>query len=240
MTGARLTRRRLLAGLSTIGFASGIVAFAVDSDERVTLAQVGPFDLQVEWSERVQGSQVESSDDFEGDINEDDPPPGIIDVSDVKPGDQGTLTTRVELDAVEPEAPDQSAAISLFFEEVSGLTSDNSPSEPENAVDGAVDDGELAENVDVEVWYDADCTGDLDPAELPLVVDDTLDQVIGTQVQIDPSPGDGTTDCFTTGDQVCLSIRWSLDFDAVGNVVQTDSAGFTIGFGAEACNGGGG
>ncbi|WP_336000349.1 vWA domain-containing protein [Halorientalis halophila] len=79
----------------------------------------------------------------------------LVSLSDVKPGDEGEITFSLHL-------CDNPGYIWLTADDFS--QSGGATTEPEEAEldDGATDDGELAENTFVEIWYDEDCDNQLD------------------------------------------------------------------------------
>jgi predicted ribosomally synthesized peptide with SipW-like signal peptide len=86
----------------------------------------------------------------------------LVELSDLKPGDRGEITFSLHL-------CDNPGYIWMQGREVSNAENDYTEPEPRTEDGGDVNDpddptgrGELAENVDVELWYDRDCDNERD------------------------------------------------------------------------------
>lgn len=197
-----LSRRKVLAGLGTIGVASagaglGTAAYFNDTESFENNQLVaGTLDLKVDWQQAYYGptetwefvnahpdhdNDGEQSIEMGGEVHkysdegrnivdylscstagftEDDYYFGpdqetLVHLDDVKPGDQGEITFSLHL----CDNPGYVWLTADNFDESGGVTT-----EPEGELLGAneSDDGELAENMFVELWYDEDCDNVLD------------------------------------------------------------------------------
>jgi len=254
-----LTRRKLLAGLGTVGAAgatAGLGTSAYFSDEESfegNTLTAGELDLLVGylsyWDQGMAGSgSVTGTQDGSGTVSGE--------LTDVKPGDNGLL-------AFCPRIVDNPAYMWLCGE----LTSndENGLSEPEADVDESGGDpgegaGELAQSVEVTASY-CEIGGEIgddgfDPDDVTSSTDvwsGTLAEflsAIASGVPLDGSggqPGDGGF--FAPGEQSCyagtasddseatnpcLCLDWEVPTD-VGNEIQTDSLSFDLEFHAMQC-----
>ncbi|MFC5277884.1 SipW-dependent-type signal peptide-containing protein [Halorubrum rubrum] len=249
-----LSRRNALIGLGTVGAASagaGLGTSAYFSDEESfedNTLEAGELDLFVDYwtdanSEAIDGGTT-GSDQNDGDVSME------YVLNDLKPGDSGKLVFC-------PKIVDNPtwlwAGSSGFTQYENGLT------EPEEDVDDTGGDrgagnGELADNVHVTVAYceptedepegpdDFDTVRELDNPEdytladllvelqtgylLDGLVEDD-DEWVPTDDGAYPASPDSDTQ---TGP--CLCIDWNVP-TAVGNVIQSDSVEFDIGFTAQ-------
>jgi predicted ribosomally synthesized peptide with SipW-like signal peptide len=246
-TGFHLSRRRVLAGLGGIGVASagaGLGTSALFSDtesfEGNTIT-AGTLDLLVGyysyWDQGMAGEgSVSGTADGEA---------VSADLSDVKPGDSGLV-------AFCPQIETNPAYLWLAGELTN--SSENGYTEPE--LEDENGEGELEENVDVEVNYCtvADDVGDgFDPGDVETVAtawSGTLAEFLATSetgIALDgdasvpqdgsfPEPGDQA--CFdgsdAEGENYCLCLDWEVP-TSVGNEIQGDSLEFDLQFYAEQC-----
>jgi hypothetical protein len=176
----------------------------------------------------------------------------LVELADVKPGDWGEITFTLYL----CDNPGYVWLTADNFEQDGGLNP-----EPEQQA-GAIDDGELADNVIVTIWYDEDCDNQLDvgeqlifgpgiggytdydganPATLAAAMD-VIDRN-GGRIPLDgqaPFMGysagetDPARDCLPGETEFCVGVKWELPA-AVGNEVQGDSVSFDLGFYTEQC-----
>jgi len=141
-------------------------------DGRYLLDQApSPADMQA-WEDLVQGEEFEFCSDAADEflVNGDEIP--VFTLEDVKPGDSGEVTISVHI-------CDNPAFLWLSGELTENL--ENLQSEPELEAEGLDTDGigELADNIEVCVWYDEDCdnvyeptgTGEQNELEVALVSD---------------------------------------------------------------------
>ncbi|WP_049984809.1 SipW-dependent-type signal peptide-containing protein [Halobellus rufus] len=167
----------------------------------------------------------------------------LIELDDVKPGDSGEVTFSLHL-------CDNPGYLWMRLENIVEGPGETPEPEPEP------DEGELAENMYVEIWYDADCDNELDDGEAVILgvgdgvhnEDVTLaearEELQYTDGQI-PLSNDGingfniaengvSRNCFDGDEQYCIGFRWWVP-DDVGNVIQGDTLAFDLGFYTEQC-----
>lgn len=224
----KFTRRRLL-GTAAVGAAASVAGLAALSDDTVayqssTTVGDGPS-VRVDWRETYNGAVVES-----GDETADEP---VLNVGNAQPGDSGSLAFRVE------PASDEDARVTFAL----ALTGnrENGRNEPEvKAGDDTPDRGELADALEVAVWYDTGtlgisgfggCDGDRDAAEATLVD--------GSLADADDALADGVAlggDCLAADSGVCVGVSWALPA-ATGNRIQGDSVETDLSFTVEQCGG---
>jgi len=236
-----LSRRKVLAGLGTIGLAgagAGLGTSALFSDtesfEGNTIT-AGTLDMSVTasveaaneyWADQVTLEELEVTADGEAVTG--------LQVEDVKPGDWGIICFEFEV-ADNPAYVQTTAA---------GLTSsENGYTEPEPTDDNG--EGELEENMLAEVYQSFDTDADSDPPRSHLSPDDgdpaapegsTLAETYDTfesGVLMRDGDGDplevGSSEDEATADW-CLLLYLPED---VGNIVQGDSVSFDLIFDAE-------
>jgi len=239
-----VSRRKLLAGLGTVGIASagaglGTTAFLNDTESFTdNVLTAGELNLIVDWYTDVDQGAATPEDDtrsgrMDGDDNE------VVydyEIADVKPGDSGTL-------AFCPKIVDNPAW--LWIGSHDGLTEDPGDTpEPEPTPD----EGELAENVHITAVEYASSVAIVDD-EIECTVTGTLGYdypltfaELATELEsgalIDPDyTDDGPTPypaSETVDDQAgpCICIHWEVPTD-VGNEIQGDSLSFAFQFVAE-------
>ena len=246
----RLSRRRVLGGLGTIGIASagaglGTTAYFSDQESFVgNSLTAGELDLfvHVDYAED-QGSYSQYAIDtiLNGNTVGTDPEgePLSIDVDDVKPGDSGegnlcfsvvdnpaylwmcgALTANDQNGTTQPEE----AALEELYEEV--------PTE-----------GQLADAMEVTLSYCSDVEGDLVLGQE--IVSGSLRDVLvalrtgiplygdgdGTAPVANRVPFEGVSSSEETA-ETCICLHWEVPTD-VGNEIQTDSVTFDFSFYAE-------
>ena len=156
----------------------------------------------------------------------------LVELADVKPGDTGELTFSIHL----CDNPGY-----LWMQGGNLAESGGATTEPEAAELGAeeTDDGELAENIEVEMWYDSDCDNVRDggeAADLMLTLDASGSMLYGRYggvVSDDPiTVGGETHDETTKIDLVERGVRQFLQalVDAGGDVDVRVGALFFDGF----------
>ncbi|MEF8781269.1 MAG: hypothetical protein V5A46_11385, partial [Haloferacaceae archaeon] len=193
-------------------------------------------------------SDLESGDDLPEDVFDGPggPQESLIELDDVKPGDEGEITFSLHL-------CDNPGYLWMFGELAD--ESENGLTEPEASAPGEDPEVvELADELRVTLWYDDDCDnvfddGDEDsetiivggaeePANNPSLreVFDNLSDVNGIPLDGDMASGDsgGERNCFSGETQHCIGFRWELPAET-GNHVQGDSLAFDVGFYTEQC-----
>jgi len=157
MTRPRYTRRRLLAGVGAAGAVS-VAGLSVLTDDALgythsaTITGASEVSLQSDWRATHNGSVVSES--GEGVETIDDG--ATATVSNVLPGDTGTLSFQVAPESEDGEMPDIQPYLTLELTE----TAENGRNEPERkAGDDTPDVGELQDYLQVAVWYDTGIMG---------------------------------------------------------------------------------
>jgi hypothetical protein len=221
-----ITRRTVLAGLGTVGVAAagaGLGTTALFNDREGFVGNslaAGQLDLKLDYKATYDGPNglemigqaptqeeleaqgligmaegpmtwEERADlgfacDTEGFIDGDEIP--IFALDDVKPGDCGEVTVSLHI-------CDNPAYLWMRGSVYDDL--DNGLTEPEGEVDDTPDVGELAENIDVTLWYDEDCSNTI-------------------------TEGVGTSDILVVQD-----ISGSMEYDQYGGVISDGSGGTT-------------
>jgi len=192
---------------------------------------------------------IESGDDLsEGVFGDQD---SLVQLDDVKPGDSGEITFSLHL-------CDNPGYLWLTASNFTDLPGETPAPEP------TPDEGELAENTMVRIWYDEDCDNQHDdgeqlvfgpgiggytgldganPATLAAAMD--LIGASGPEGGMIPLDGDGDMgwnagstsedrDCLPGETGVCVGFEWWVP-TSVGNVIQGDEVRFDLGFYAEQC-----
>jgi predicted ribosomally synthesized peptide with SipW-like signal peptide len=257
----KLTRRKALAGLTTIGIAgvgAGMGTSALFSDEEEfedNVIEAGTLDLVVDYYTATdQGGFGTSSQS--GEVNGDGSTTYAYNVQDLKPGDSGTL-------AFCPKVVDNPGW--LWVGSVDGVTDyENGQTEPEEGVDATGDGnldnstndgagaGELSDEIEVTVSYARSVSYDPDKKEITCndtrklnnpddytLADLAKDLESGFQLDgNEPNDGDSTIDAYPSSsgadDQQgpCLCIEWEVPID-VGNEIQSDALELGFTFAAE-------
>ena len=244
----RLSRRKVLAGLGTIGIASagaGVGTTAYFSDEETfedNVLTAGSLDLFVDYYSYVdQGSRgmIMRSGTADGE------PAVRAELDDVKPGDDGLLgfCFRVE---------DNPAYLWMCGELTANDDNGATEAEENHSADTTFGEGEgdLADAIDVVVSYcdvleEAAGPDDFTPTA-EVWRGSFADFVAEIETGI-PLDGSGTEGVQTPGEQACfagtrdveadnpcLCIDWEIPTE-VGNEIQTDSLAFDLQFYAEQC-----
>ena len=233
-----LSRRKVLAGLGTVGLASagaGLGTSAYFNDEESfenNRLQAGTLDLVVDWhaswDQGIAGDGARS-----GTVGRTDDPVVSGVLTDVKPGDSGKLAFCFTLD--------DNPGYLWTCGAVTADAENGQPEPEENHVDAPDDDGsdgELDEKVEVALSY---CNRVEQGQYVPTaeVVTGTFRDVMdvlaaGLPLDGDATPGVGGPDAvpFDGGvetDNPCLCLDWVLPAD-VGNEVQSDSLTFDLAF----------
>lgn len=288
-----LSRRNLLAGLGSFGIASagagvGTTALLNDTEElEDSTLTAGLLDLKVGWQQTYTGPipgsggtvgshAVNAFPDTTGNGVQDQDSNGdllacegpapttpnafqssnypdqqhLVELSDVKPGDEGEVTFSLRL----CDNPGWVWLVASNFTDGGGTTTDQEPTP---------DEGELAENIMVRIWYDEDCDNEYDssdqlifgpgasgsgltgytgsnPATLAKAMEVIIDNN-GGRVPLDgQSPFMGYGAGATAGERDLLPVETRLCIGLkwwipieVGNVIQGDIVEFDLGFYAE-------
>jgi predicted ribosomally synthesized peptide with SipW-like signal peptide len=244
----RLSRRKVLAGLGTVGLASagaGLGTTAYFSDEETfedNVLTAGTLDLFVDYFSYVdQGSH--GIDMYTG--TADGEPAVKAELDDIKPGDSGKLGFCFRIE-------DNPAYLWMGGELTANDDEGSTEAEENHSDDTTFGDGEgdLADAIDVVVSYAHAPEVVSDPADFTATEElwsgtfaDFMD-VLKNGIPIDAAetPGllnAGEQACFAGTRDVeatnpCLTVDWSISTD-VGNEIQTDSLAFDMLFYAEQC-----
>ncbi|MFB6108029.1 MAG: TasA family protein [Haloplanus sp.] len=159
----------------------------------------------------------------------------LIELDDVKPGDEGEVTFSLHLfdnpGYVWVGSSVQTNAENGFTEpELDDLDEVDSRATPPEAREG-----DLIDRVQATLWYD-DGDNRREDGETT-IVDGTLRTVLcrlRAGVALDADPSTDSRDCFAADTTRHLGLRWSLPVDHA-NEVQSDSATFKLQFATEQC-----
>lgn len=224
-----LSRRKILAGVGTIGVASagaglGTSAFLSDTEE-FTGNQItaGELDLWVAASTTYNGGPATNDATDVGLTDGSDLPAAFYDLGDVKPGDSGTAT--ICFDVVDNPAW-------VWAQGIVTANDENGQNEPEMDVDSTTGEGngELAGALDSTLFVDDDGDGEHDSGE-DVVFGDLFAghfspwQLIG---EFDASAQPETDEDLDH----CITLDWELP-SSVGNEVQSDQLEFFVALYAE-------
>jgi predicted ribosomally synthesized peptide with SipW-like signal peptide len=234
-----LSRRKMLAGLGAVGFASagaGLGTSAYFSDEESfenNTLTAGTLDLRVQYEASYDsGGAVENMADTAMGTQDGDPAGMFYDLGDVKPGDSGHVEFCFEI----VDNPAYVWACGDISQDENGMN------EPEMAVDDTPDLGELGDSIDARLSY---C--DVDGEELiegEEIVSGSLVDVFAAIANGAALDGDGVAG-LAPGDQSpydevveadpdyitgsCLCLYWEVPFE-VGNEIQSDSLTMALEF----------
>lgn len=140
----------------------------------------------------------------------------VFDVEDLKPGDSGEVT--ISLHVYDNDA--------WIWADFSYVEYENDRNEPEALVDGTPDDGELAENMDILIWWDYGLiAGWQGRTEDPKEGDNLYDPgepIFYEGLQSDMPVGYHGPFVIVGCETVYMGILWSVD-SGVGNIIQSDS-----------------
>lgn len=241
-----LTRRKVLASLGAAGAASagGVGGLFVATEPALAMehsaqVQTQGNDLELSWKEIYNGETI-------GETDTEDRP--RISLSDVKPGDTGSLTLRCEV-VSDPDTSDPQAEPEFTFEvseaSENGVTEPEAEAEDEDQVQGSGNPAlknpdpnesgktvELLDYLEAEVFYDSGLMG-INALGAQNGNSDLGETFIerGTFRELD-----GTTEsvgeCLTAGqdDSVTITFNWEFtgDGDRKVNAAQTDTVLFDI------------
>ncbi len=237
----------LLMSLLTIGavtIAGWTGTLASFSDTEISSGnylEADRLDLKVGWDEYYNGNHIEHKDPT------DDPGP-IFYLDDIVPGDYGEATIILYVDSqtinplvsmiIEVKSNDENVATDA---EKDANDNDDNPEDQW--------DGELAQNINVVIWYDIYDEGDSDtdqdgiteypgdniqdPTE-PVIYDGSLYNLVDPtthtfSIDLDADPYTQVVDLFEPGKYYYIGFSWKLPSN-VGDIVQTDTCTFDITF----------
>jgi len=234
MTDLDINRRRLLGVLGGTGVATYLgLEYATGDPVRYTYASSHSCDgytLDAEWRETYtrddETTLLENTTSSDG-VEPDEP--SIIQLSNVLPGDRGTVSFRLTADRTNTDVND-TVSPTLSFDIVE--TAENGLIDPEEeAGDTTENTGELQEYLDLTIWENTGILG-VDA----LGADDLTQQIgeptiaEGTFAEVADTLNNETLGSITTDsdESVSVTLRWEFADDAGINVTQTDSVTFTL------------
>jgi hypothetical protein len=238
------SRRQVLASLGVTGVtAVGGLGLATRSSlgftDSMQMAQTASYTLQADWRETYNGEVLEDTRSTEFTENG-----AVISLPNVLPGDSGTFSFQLALDA-----DDNNLTVRPRLSLNLTGTAENDVNEVEqSAGDDTPDTGELQDFLSVKLWYD-EGVFDVDPFGGENAIQDPGENLIDTDTD---TGADGTladvadavndvplnaNGCLGTDQTLTVSFAWVFD-DTLGNsnVAQGDSVTFDFEITAERCN----
>lgn len=198
--------------------------------EIVALQLSRPVQLEVDWLSVYNGGRLSHRDTGST-------PQAIFSLNDVKPGDEGKAIIRLH-----------NRAGPSYIRMAGELTAndENGANEPERDAEdnpGGAGDGELAEKVDVTVYY-AEHTGpgNYDVEKKQVITSGSLAEVmadLNNGIALDSDPDTNTRNPYPRHEIGSLVFEWSLPYE-VGNEVQSDSGAFSLEWVAQQAHSNGG
>ena len=234
-----LSRRKMLAGLGAVGFASagaglGTSAYFSDEEEFVdNTLTAGTLDLRVQYEASYDsGGAVQNMADAAMGTQDGEAAGMFYELGDVKPGDSGHIEFCFEI----VDNPAYMWACGDISQ------SENGMNEPESAVDETPDFGELGDSIDARLVYCDEVDGEFVEGEE--IVSGSLVDVFAAIANGAALDGDGVAG-LAPGDQsphdevveaepdyitgACVCLYWEVPFE-VGNEIQSDSLTMALEF----------
>ena len=230
----------LVIGVVAMAAGAGTIAYFSDTETSTgNTFTAGTLDLKVDWNESYNGAVIENQ-------PETDNPGAIFDLSDVKPGDYGEAT--ISLHVHGNDAYGIMTIIPTSNDDVSSTEPELDAGDDE---DNPTDewDGELAQNMDVVIWWDMNSESDPDDGE-DNDGDGVTDEYPGDNIRdetefvfldsgapletfervLDANPFTiETIDPLKACTTYYIGIKWSIDSE-VGNIIQSDEFTADISF----------
>ncbi|WP_340098333.1 hypothetical protein [Salinibaculum salinum] len=254
----QLTRRELLAGigLGTLGVGGVSLGHNRPPYSLYTYAADGDLDdrrVRVAWYERYNGAVQETHDgsatlDFDATLDPDGPPAyleeatfvtdttgPVLSVGNVLPGDAGTLVIGLEV----VDSDDFIAEpLDIWVQTRLRADSEGSLTDPEiDAGDVTPDDGELDEELFVELWRDGaplgSCNGHKDfteSLEAPIVARSPMSDAFGAASDVGDTDGQRVLRSVSPGQSRCIALAWDFPVSTATNRSQGDSVAFDLVF----------
>jgi hypothetical protein len=250
------TRRQLLAGVGLGAAGVGSAAFRRPQPQytNYTYASSGDFDdrqLRIAWYEQYNGVFQENhngtAEGFDETLDPDTAPAyvteatfvtdasgPVIQLSGLMPGDSGLLVVGVEAVA---DTSLLSDPLDVWLRTTITADGEGSLVEPEQtAGDTTALDGELDDELLVEVWRDGSplgtCDGQRDVGETVAVPRAPVSVAFGPGSDAASTTGVRVIDSLSPGESRCLGLAWEYPFDTATNRSQGDTVGFDVVFGA--------
>jgi len=252
-----LTRRKLLGGmgLGALGLGAGnVLARDHPAYTHYTYASPGDLDdrrLRVAWYERYNGRYQENqAGAANATLDESLDPDGltayirdatfvtdstgpVVAVGNVLPGDEGTLV--VGLDVVE-DGDVVAEPLDVWLHATVTADEENGRVGPERRDgDTTDDDGELDDEVTVELWRDGSplgsCNGrtEFDEAlEGPIVPRAPIREALGPTTPVGSASGTRVFSGLSPGATRCLALDWEFPVETATNRAQGDSVSFAV------------
>lgn len=262
----QLTRRKLLGtiGLGTVGVGGVMSDRGEPRYTHYTYAATGDLDdrrVRVAWYERYNGDFQENqsgtqSEGFDDTLDPDTAPAyvteatyvtdasgPVVSVGDVMPGDSGVLV--VGLEAVD-DGDFVAEPVDVWLRATVTDDAEGGINGPEAAAgDTTADDGELDDEILVEIWNDGSplgsCDGEKDFVESlegSLVEQASIGEAFGGSSAVASDSGLLAFSGLDPGESRCVALAWEFPYDAATNRSQGDSATFDVQFGAGPVEGG--
>lgn len=242
----RFSRRRLLAGVGATGVASagGFALLTEGAKAYPNSNSLQSTPLRYDWRETYNGDVVDGGTTVTG--SDTGPRMGV---TNVVPGDRGTLSIRLQL---ADDAPTD-AGVKPFLSLDLSATPENGVNDAEAPLDDSPNRGELQEFLSVSIRYDTGTlgidsfgaqNGVKDPGE-DLVHPDasgslsSVAAALSTPVLLDPAEADPAGDsCLSGGDSIGFVFHWTFDEDTLPvdvNATQSDGVAFDLDITVEEC-----
>jgi hypothetical protein len=254
----QLTRRELLAGIGvgTLGVGSLSLVPSSPQFRQYTYASDGDVDdrrVRVAWYERYNGAfretQGGTTDPGFDDTLDPDSAPGyadeatyvtdgsgpVLNVGNVLPGDEGTLVVGLE---VVDDGDFVAEPLDIWLQARLTVDSENDITGPERAAgDTTATDGELDDQVVVELWRDGaplgSCNGRqdfLESLESPIVARSPLSVAFDPTSDIGDADGRRILASLAPGQTRCLALSWAFPESTATNAAQGDGVTFDLDF----------
>ena len=222
--------------IALVAMTAGAGTLAYFSDTETSTGNsftAGTLDLKVDWNESYNGEVIESQ-------SETDNPGAIFNLSDVKPGDYGEVT--ISLHVSGNDAYGIMTIIPTSNDDVSStepeLDAGDAQENPNN-----IWDGELAQNMNVVIWWDMYDEGGSDAdndgiVEFPgdniqdgteFVFYDSEAPLVTFERVLDAIPSTETIEPLEACTTYYIGINWSIDSE-VGSIIQSDEFTADISF----------
>lgn len=244
-------------GLGALGLGAGsVLARGHPAYTHYTYASPGDLDdrrLRVAWYERYNGryqeNQVGAANATLDESLDPDALPAyvqdatfvtdstgpVVAVGNVLPGDEGTLV--VGLDVVE-DADFVADSLDVWLQALVTADEENGRIGPERRAGDATDgDGELDDEVTVELWRDGSplgsCNGRVEfdeSLEGPIVARAPMREALGPTSVVGAPGGTRVFSGLSPGASRCVALDWQFPADTASNRSQGDGVGFAVTF----------
>ncbi|MFW5956019.1 MAG: hypothetical protein ACOCQY_01305 [Halorhabdus sp.] len=254
----QLTRRELLAGVGAgaLGFGGLRLVAASPEFHYYTYAADGDVDdrrVRVAWYERYNGTVQESQDgtaepSFDDALDPDTAPAyveeatyvtdvtgPVITIGNTLPGDEGTFVVGLE---VVDDGEFIAEPLDIWLKALITADTENDINGPEEAAgDSTGTDGELDDQVVVELWRDGaplgSCNGQqdfLETLERPIVARSPLRVAFGAGSNLGDADGQRVLNSIDPGRTRCIALSWAFPESTATNAAQGDSVTFDLAF----------